>query len=94
MKTIYSLIVSLLLVICSFSVLAEPIDINTADVAALQNSITGIGAQKAQAIVDYRLKNGSFSSVDELAKVKGIGQKTIEKNRDNLMVASPAASTP
>jgi len=94
MKIISSLIVSLFLVVCSFSVLAAPIDINTADAATLQKAITGIGVQKAQAIVEYRLKNGSFSSVDELVNVKGIGQKTVENNRDNLIVASPTKALP
>ncbi|NOZ53501.1 MAG: helix-hairpin-helix domain-containing protein [Gammaproteobacteria bacterium] len=90
MKTISSIIISLIFMVCSFSVFAAPIDINTADAVTLQNAIGGIGAKKAQAIVEYRLKHGLFGSVDELTNVKGIGPKTLEKNRDNLMVASPA----
>ena len=41
---------------------------------------------KAQAIIDYRESNGEFLTVDELTEVKGIGEKTLEKNRDILTV--------
>ena len=46
----------------------------------------GIGSSKAQAIILYREMFGSFKTVDELTKVKGIGAKTIEKNRRRLSV--------
>ncbi len=39
---------------------------------------------KAEAIVSYRQKNGPFRSADDLAKVKGLGKKTIEQNKANL----------
>lgn len=46
----------------------------------------GIGSSKAQAIILYREMFGDFKTVDELARVKGIGVKTIEKNRGRLSV--------
>ncbi|HCI76007.1 MULTISPECIES: ComEA family DNA-binding protein [unclassified Psychrobacter] len=49
-------------------------------------SLNGIGSSKAQAIILYREMFGSFKTVDELAKVKGIGAKTVEKNRGRLRV--------
>ncbi|MGM8910324.1 ComEA family DNA-binding protein [Psychrobacter sp. 1U1] len=49
-------------------------------------SLNGIGSSKAQAIILYRDMFGDFKSVDELAKVKGIGAKTVEKNRGRLSV--------
>ena len=49
-------------------------------------SLNGIGSSKAQAIILYREMFGSFKTVDELAKVKGIGAKTVEKNRRRLSV--------
>jgi len=67
---------------------AQPININTADAQVLASSIQGIGPAKAQAIVAYRSKNGPFQSVTELANVKGIGSKTVLKNKNNLSVGS------
>ena len=61
------------------------ININRATEAELV-SLNGIGSSKAQAIILYREMFGGFKSVDELAKVKGIGAKTIEKNRGRLTV--------
>lgn len=61
------------------------ININTADEAML-TSLTGIGPAKAKEIIDYRQKNGLFKSVDDLVKVKGIGEKTVSQLRDQLSV--------
>lgn len=61
------------------------VNINRATEAELV-SLNGIGSSKAQAIILYREMFGSFKSVDDLAKVKGIGAKTIEKNRQRLSV--------
>lgn len=66
---------------------AAPIDINQADAATLEAELVGVGADKAAAIVQYRDEHGPFGSIDELANVKGIGEKTIEKNRDKISVA-------
>jgi len=60
------------------------VNLNTADAATLQRELTGIGEVKAQAIVAYRDEHGDFASVDELLEVKGIGEATLEKNRDKL----------
>ena len=56
------------------------LNINNASIEQLEK-IKGIGAKKAQAIIEYRLKHGNFSSIDDLSKVKGIGKKFIAKNR-------------
>lgn len=64
---------------------AGVVNINTASVADLV-ALTGIGHNSAAAIVEYRNKHGRFTSVDELAKIKGIGKATIDKNRHRLAV--------
>jgi|TARA_Y100000589_G_C26775872_1_gene475761 competence protein ComEA len=61
------------------------ININTADVSTLA-SLQGIGEGKAQAIVEYREANGPFASTADLAQVKGIGERTVEKNAERLTV--------
>lgn len=63
---------------------SNQISINTADAETLAEALDGIGESKAQAIVEWREANGEFASVDELTQVKGIGQATLEKNRDRL----------
>ena len=61
------------------------ININQASEGELV-SLHGIGSSKAQAIILYREMFGSFKTVDELTKVKGIGAKIVEKNRRRLTV--------
>ena len=61
------------------------ININRATEAELV-ALDGVGSSKAQAIILYREMFGSFKTVDELARVKGIGAKTIENNRGRLSV--------
>lgn len=65
-----------------------PVDINTAGLEELQ-TLSGIGPTLAQRIIDYREANGPFASVDELVKVKGIGEATLEKFRDSAAVGVP-----
>ena len=53
-------------------------NINSADISQL-SMIKGIGNKKAQAIIDYRTANGNFTALEDLTKVKGIGQSTLKK---------------
>lgn len=62
------------------------ININTATAQQLSDGLDGIGAVMAKRIVEYRAKNGSFHSIDELKKVSGIGDKTFEKLKDHVTV--------
>ena len=89
---ISSLLLSLLL--CGSALAAEVVNINTADAAALDAAMLNVGPAKAQAIVEYRREHGAFKSVEELALVKGIGLRTIERNRDRLTIGSGKAMQP
>ncbi len=55
----------------------ELININEANLEQLQ-TLKGIGATYARRIIDYREAHGDFKSIDELKKVKGIGEKRLE----------------
>jgi competence protein ComEA len=90
--------IALIAVLCTGAAVAGPVNINSADAATLSRELKGIGAAKAAAIVDYRLKHGAFRSVDELALVKGVGQKLIDHNRADLrldrLAVKPAGTAP
>lgn len=61
------------------------VNINTAGLTELQ-SLSGIGPGKAQSIIEYRNKNGSFNTIEELLNVSGIGEKTFEKIKDKIIL--------
>ena len=91
---VQSLIVSLLPAAAAW---AGPVNVNTADVASIARELDGIGPAKAQAIVEYRQKNGAFRTPEDLLKVDGIGQKVLDQNRGNIRLdkaAAPAAPAP
>jgi competence protein ComEA len=69
-------------------VAAPAIDINQASAAELA-ALPGIGASKAQAIVDHRTAE-PFRSVEDLKKVQGIGDRTFEALRSNITVGGAA----
>jgi competence protein ComEA len=63
---------------------AGPVNVNAADARTLQKELVGIGPAKAQAIVAAREKNGPFKSLEDIARVKGVGKKLVDRNRGNL----------
>ena len=84
-----TLILSLALMGSAFA--AEKVNVNTADAATLDRVLLNIGPAKAEAIVAHRKANGPFRSLEQLALVKGIGLKTVEKNRDRIVLGGGAA---
>ncbi|WP_269798375.1 helix-hairpin-helix domain-containing protein [Streptococcus sp. SM5] len=63
----------------------KKVNLNKASLEELKQ-VKGLGAKRAQDIVDHRDSNGKFKSVDELKKVSGIGAKTIEKLKEYVTV--------
>ncbi len=59
------------------------LNINTASSLELQQ-LPGIGPVRAQAIIEYREINGPFKTVDELINISGIGEKTLQKIKNQL----------
>ena len=72
---------------------ATPVNVNQADAATIAKSLDGIGMSKAQAIVEYRKAHGPFKSADQLARVKGIGAATLERNRSAILTSGTAKSS-
>lgn len=64
----------------------EQVNINTASVEELTKALNGIGASKAQKIVEYREKFGPFVSIEQLKEVSGIGQATLDKNAGKIIL--------
>lgn len=60
------------------------IDLNHAELATLTGSFKGIGKKRAEAIIAYRETHQGFKSLEELAEVRGFGQRFVENNRDKL----------
>ena len=88
-KTIRGLIGAALACI-AFGAAAGPVNINTADAATLAKELTGVGPALAEAIIADRTSNGRFATADALTRVKGIGERIVEMNRANILVADPA----
>ena len=89
MKALKALLLSLLFAFAAHA--GEPVNINTADAATIAARLNGVGPAKAEAIVAYREQHGPFKNADQLALVKGIGLKMVEKNRELIQVgAAPA----
>ena len=88
MKLFHSLFLTTIIFFSSSAIsaknLAEKINVNTATAEQIASAMSGIGSNKAKAIVDYRTSHGKFKSIDSLENVDGIGEKTVEKNKDNI----------
>ena len=89
MKTLRCFIASMLL-LAAGGALAE-VNVNTATAAELAQGLKNVGPAKAAAIVEYRNMHGKFKSVDDLAEVHGIGESTLEMNRDLIILEDSKA---
>jgi competence protein ComEA len=70
---------------------ATPVNVNTADAETIAKSLDGIGLSKAKAIVAYREEHGPFKSADDLTQVKGIGQATLQRNHEAILLSGEGA---
>jgi len=90
-KTLASLFLVAALALPGVAAAVERININTADAAAFDRVMDGVGPAKAAAIVKHRRVHGPFRSIDQLIDVRGIGLATLERNRARLAVAAAPA---
>ena len=93
LKTLFSSLI-LSLALAGAAIAGETVNINTADAATIDRVLVNVGPAKAQAIVDYRKANGAFKSAEQLAMVKGIGLKTVEKNRARITLGNGRSRVP
>ncbi len=92
MKNIRRTLAALLIVMVGSAVaVAGPVNVNTADAETISAELKGIGITKALAIVEFREANGPFKAPEELAMVKGIGERTVEINREFIVLNSTAS---
>ena len=82
----------LLLSLFAVNAIAAPVNINTADAKTISEALSGIGQKKAEAIVKYRAEKGLFKAAEDLTNVAGIGEKTVEKNKNDILLSDAAAT--
>ena len=87
--TIFRTATAVILLVWPILTFAGPVNVNTADAQTISAELSGIGLTKAKAIVDYRKKHGPFKNADELSLVKGIGERTVDRNRADIRVSAP-----
>lgn len=87
--TIFRTAAAVILLVWPILTFAGPVNVNTADAQTISAELNGIGLAKAKAIIDYRKKHGPFKNADELSLVKGIGERTVDRNRADIRVSAP-----
>lgn len=89
MKTLVVLIFTIFFSVMSWA--ATTVNVNTASAEEIAEALKGVGMAKAEAIVEYRKTNGSFTHIDELVNVKGIGVRTVDLNRESITLKGETA---
>ena len=84
MKSLITLLATGLFSIWAWAV--QPVNVNSASAEEIAEALKGVGMSKAEAIVSYRSENGQFKHVDELVNVKGIGIRTVDINREYILL--------
>jgi len=93
MRYLRELLLLVFICLSSSSLLADTVDINTANADVLAAELHGIGEIKAAEIVKYREVNGLFKSIEELTKVRGIGDTILKKNRERIIIGGMKEET-
>lgn len=90
MKYIRQALISLVLFFPMLVIAGPLVNVNTADVHELTVDLIGMDENTAQAIVDYREKNGPFHTLEDLLNVENIGRDFLNINRDYLYLGEDA----
>jgi competence protein ComEA len=78
----------------TINAIAAPANVNTADAKSISEALNDVGEKKAEATVKYREEKGLFKTAEELANVPGIGEKTVEKNKQDIVLSESEHSEP
>lgn len=62
----------------------ESVNVNAADAQTIAQVLKGVGLSRAEAIVEYRERNGDYRDAYELVNIKGIGERTVEQNEAKI----------
>ena len=84
----------IILSLCAVNAIAAPVNVNTADAKTISEALSGIGQKKAEAIVKYRTEKGLFKTAEDLVNVAGIGEKTVEKNKNDILLSDATVVEP
>ena len=84
MKSLVTLLATGLFSIWAWAL--QPVNVNSASAEEIAEALKGVGMSKAEAIVSYRSEYGQFKHVDELVNVKGIGIRTVDINREYILL--------
>jgi competence protein ComEA len=73
--------------------MAGPVNINEADAETLARELDGIGPALAEAIIRDREENGEYESPEQITRVRGIGPRVLEDNREYILVKDESAAS-
>ena len=85
-KLVLAMGAALLVIMNPLAWVGEPANINLASAEAIAEALSGVGLAKANRVAEYLEAYGLLEHVDELAPVRGIGQATVEKRRDAILL--------
>ena len=92
-ETMNGMLLAIALAFGSSLAMAGPVNINTADAETLAAELDGVGPALAAAIVRDREENGRYESADDITRVRGIGERVLEDNRENIMTEDVSAAS-
>jgi competence protein ComEA len=92
MERLFLQVMALAAILFTGIVNASTVNINTADAETLASELEGVGASRAEAIVEYRQRVGRFDSPEQLLDVTGVGPRVLEWNADRIVVTSSGDS--
>ncbi|MEA5446397.1 helix-hairpin-helix domain-containing protein [Gammaproteobacteria bacterium AB-CW1] len=80
------LVAAVLFLVAHTVIAGQSVNINTASADEIADALEGVGETRAQAIVEFRDEHGEFLSPEDLIMVSGVGEVTLDRNRERIRV--------